>query len=245
MRYIKLMKVPFVREWGSWAVFVSSWLAALTAGLLTRPWESGRDFTLLTFLTIAGLTFLINSKNPLASVIRSKGKKKEHIVWFLFFSLTGVVLLVPFLLEGINEFWIYSLLVLSYSLLLYNGKEHHIIAELNGFAMLTLSAPIVYFTITGDLSLKLYAAVTLFFAAGIFKVRVRLKKTLFFRWLMVLYCAAACIVFYLLNISVIILLPFIENIATVIRMKEEKLKTTGYTELVKGIVFIILIGFFW
>jgi len=239
------MKVPFVREWGSWAVFVSSCLAALAAGLLTRPWESGKEFALLTVLTILGLTFLINSKNPLAAVIRSKGKKKEHTGWFLFFSLSGLILLVPFLSSGLREFWFFSLLVLTYALFLSTGREHHIIAELNGFSMLTLSAPIVYFTITGDLSLKLYAALTLFFAAGVFKVRVRLKKTLFFRWVMALYCAAACVIFYSLNISVIILLPLTENIATVIWMREEKLKTTGYTELVKGIIFIVLIAFFW
>jgi hypothetical protein len=239
------MKIPFVKEWGSWAVFVTSWLAALIAGLLTRPWETGREFVFLTILSIVGLAFLINSKNPLAAVIRSKGKKKEHIGWFLFFSIVGLLMLVPFLIKGIGEFWPFSLLIVSYSILLSNGKEHHILAELNGFAMLTLSAPIIYFAVTGDLSLKLYAAVTIFFAAGVFKVRVRIKKSLFYRWVMALYCAAACLVFYLLNIALIILLPLAENIVTAIWMREEKLKTTGYTELVKGIVFIILIGFFW
>ncbi len=239
------MKIPFVKEWGSWAVFVTSGLAALIAGFLDRPWETGRDFTSLAVLTILGLAFLINSKNPLAAVIRSKGKKKEHIGWFLFFSISGLILLVPFMIEGVGEFWPFSLLIVSYAILLFKGKEHHILAELNGFAMLTLSAPIVYFTVTGELSLKLYEAVTIFFAAGVFKVRVRIRKSLFYRWVMALYCAAACIVFYLLNISVIILLPLAENIITAIWMREEKLKATGYTELIKGIIFIILIGFFW
>jgi hypothetical protein len=239
------MKIPFVKEWGSWAVFVTSWLAALIAGLLTRPWETGREFASLAILTILGLAFLINSKNPLAAVIRSKGKQKEHIGWFLFFSTTGLLMLVPLLIEGIGEFWPFSLLIVSYSILLYKGKEHHILAELNGFAMLTLSAPIIYFAVTGELSLKLYAAVTIFFAAGVFKVRVRIKKSLFYRWAMVLYCASACLIFYLLHISLILLFPLTENIMTAIWMREEKLKTTGYTELVKGIIFIVLIGFFW
>ncbi len=242
---IYIMKIPFVKEWGSWAVFVSSCVAAIVAGFLDRPLDSSRDFTDITLLTIMGLAFLINSKNPLAAVIRSKGKKKEHVGWFMFFSIAGLLQLVPFLNQGIGAFWPFFLLIVSYSILLSKGKEHHLIAELNGFAMLTLSAPIVYFAFTGDMSLKLYAAVSLFFAAGVFKVRVKLKKTLFYRWLMVLYCAAACAAFYLLHISVIILLPFIENIAIAVWMREEKLKTTGYTELVKGIIFIILIGFFW
>ncbi len=239
------MKIPFVKEWGSWAVFVSSCIAALVAGFLDRPWDTGRDSDALTVFTIMGLAFLINSKNPLAAVIRSKGKNKEHVGWFLFFSIAGLLQLLPFLIQGFGEFWPFSLLLISYSLLLSKGKEHHLIAELNGFAMLTLSAPVVYYAFTGDMSLKLYAAVLIFFAAGVFKVRVRLRQTLFYRWLMVLYCAAACAVFYMLHISVIMLLPFIENIATAVWMREEKLKTTGYTELVKGIVFIVLIGFFW
>jgi hypothetical protein len=103
----------------------------------------------------------------------------------------------------------------------------------------------VFFTVTSELSLKLYAAVLLFFGAGIFKVRVRIRKTLKYRWIMVLYCALAVIIYYLFDIPIIILLPLIENIVAVVLMREEKLRTTGYTELIKGIVFVVLIGFFW
>ena len=88
-------------------------------------------------------------------------------------------------------------------------------------------------------------AVTLFFAAGVFKVRVRLKKNFFYRRAMVIYCAAALLVFFALAIPVILLLPLIENIISVILMREERLKTTGYTELVKGLAFIILVANFW
>jgi hypothetical protein len=239
------MKIPVVKEWGSWAVFVSSWLAALVAGLLTQPRDGERDFAGLTALTILGLTFLINFKNPLASVLRSKGKKREHVLWSLFFGVSGLALLLPFLVEGIKVFFIFSILLVSYAILLYKGNEHSLFAELNGFALLTLSAPVVFFTVTSELSLKLYAAVLLFFGAGIFKVRVRIRKTLKYRWIMVLYCALAVIIYYLFDIPIIILLPLIENIVAVVLMREEKLRTTGYTELIKGIVFVVLIGFFW
>ncbi len=239
------MKIPIVKEWGSWAVFVSSCLAALMTGLLTSPWETRGNFATGTALTILGLAFFINSKNPLASILRTKGQMKEHLLWFLFFSAAGTALLIPFLIDGFKTFSIFSVLVLIYVILLYKGKEHNLFTELNGFALLTLSAPVVYFSVTGELSLKLYAAVLLFFGAGVFKVRVRIRKTLKYRWIMALYCAAAVIFYYLLNISVIILLPLIENIISVIFMREEKLRTTGYTELIKGIMFIILIGFFW
>jgi hypothetical protein len=238
------MKVPVVKEWGSWVVFVTSCLAGLITGLQTRPWLTGRKFATVTALTVLGTAFLINAKNPLASAIRSKGKS-EHVMWLLFFTVTGLALLVPFLSEGLRAFSVFAALVACYIILLASGKEHHIAAELNGFALLTVAAPAVYFAITGKMSWKLYLAVSVFLSAGVFKVRLRLRKTPLFRWVMILYCAASLTIFSLLSISVIILLPLVENIMTAIWLREEKLRTTGNIELAKSIAFLILIGFFW
>jgi uncharacterized membrane protein HdeD (DUF308 family) len=140
----------------------------------------------------------------------------------------------------------FSPLVLSYLVLILKGKEHNLLTELNGFALLILSAPIVYFVITGELSLRLFFAVFVFFASGVFKVRARIKKTHFFRWIAVVYCAFAFIIFHsLLNISPVVLLPLVENIVSMVRMREEKLRTTGNIELIKGLVFTSLLGIFW
>ena len=239
------MKVPFVKEWGSWVVFSASCLAAVITGLMTRLWQADMTLAIKSVLTISGMFLLINSKNPLASIVRTKGEKKEHIVWFVLFSAVGLLLLTPFLISGMKHFSIFSLLVLAYVVLLKVGKEHHILAELNGFALLTLSAPIVYFVVTGEVSLRLYAAVLMFFGAGVFKVKVRLRKTVYSRTVMVLYCILSVIVFGLLNINAIILLPMAENVISSVLMKEEKLRTTGNIELVKSIVFVVLMSLFW
>ena len=77
------------------------------------------------------------------------------------------------------------------------------------------------FAVTGELSLRLYAAVFLFFGAGVFKVRVRTRKTIQYRWVMVLYCILAAAAFAVMAIPVIILLPFAENILSAIAMREE------------------------
>lgn len=238
------MRIPLVKEWGSWAVFSTSCLAGLIAGLKTQPWLSGREYGLMAALTFLGMAFLINSKNPLASAIRSHGKR-EHVLWACFFAVAGLAMLMPFLLEGFGTFVIFSVLIASYVVLLSAGREHHIITELNGFALLTISAPAIYFAVTGEMSWKLYIAVTLFFSAGVFKVRMRLRKNSFFRWAMVLYCATAAGVCLLVNISVILLLPLVENIVSAVRPGEEKLSTTGYTELAKSIVFAVLVWSFW
>ena len=238
------MKIPFVKEWGSWAVFSSSCLAGLITGLNTKPWLAGRDFAKVTVLTVIGLVFLINSKNPLASALRSRGKKR-HVRWFLFFAVTGFVFMTPFLIEAMKAFQIFALLAVTYVVLLSFGKEHHLAAELNGFALLTIAAPVVYFAVTGEMSWKLYIAVTVFFSAGVFKVRLRLRKTPLFRLVMILYCLTSAVLFYYINISLLILVPLLENIATALWLREEKLSTTGYTELAKGILFIVLTGIFW
>ncbi len=186
----------------------------------------------------------MNSKAPLALLLRT-GKRKEHLLWFLFFCLTGLALVIPFLINGISILLVSFLLALIYLVFITSGKEHYLLAELNGFALITLAAPIVYFVITGDLSWKLHIVVLTYFAAGVLKVRVRVKKTVSYRVLMILYCAAAAGLYYFINITLILLLPLIENIISVILMREERLRTTGNIELIKGAFFVVFIGFFW
>lgn len=240
-----MTKIPFVREWGSWAVLGSSSVASLIAGLLARPWESGRHFTIETILTITGLCLLVNAKNPLASLIRTRCRNTGHIFWFLVFLASGLLFMVPFLTEGMSHFIPFSLLAVSYAIFLWRGREHHVFAELNGFALLTLSAPVIYFVVTGEVSVKLYAAVTLFFGAGVFKVRMRLKKNLIFRMMMGVYCAGSLAVYYFMGVPLILLLPLSENIVSALWLRAESLRATGNIELTKSIVFVILLGFFW
>ncbi|MEF9426921.1 MAG: YwiC-like family protein [Candidatus Mariimomonas ferrooxydans] len=239
------MKIPIVKEYGSWAVFILSCSAGIIAGLLTRPWQTGKDFSVEIVLTILGLIFLINSKNPLSSAIKTKQQRQRYLLWFAVFSLCGLVLLIPFLTEGFRIFLIFSPLVLLYIVFLLFEKEHFLLSELTGFSLLTLSAPVVYFVITQEMSLRLYLVVFIFFAAGVFKVRVRIKKTSQYRWCMIIYCAASLFFFSLLNVSAIMLLPLFENVIYALWMRDEKLKTTGNIELIKGVIFIILFGFYW
>jgi hypothetical protein len=250
------MKIPVVKEYGSWAVFGSSSLAALFAGLMTSPWNTGREFSVVTVMTVLGLTFLINAKVPFSSLIRARAfiesgesgagdRNRKNLYWFLFFLICGLVLLIPFLMVGYIYFIGFTVMVISYSLLMYKGKEHHLLTEINGFALLTLSAPIIYFTVTGYVSMRLYIAVLVFFVAGVLKVRVRLKKTTAFRIAMVCYCAVSAGIFHLLDISLILLVPLIENIVSAVWPRDVKLKRVGDTELAKGIVFIVLTGLFW
>ncbi len=250
------MKIPIVKEYGSWAVFGSSCLAALWAGLMTRPWKSDREFAVITGMTILGLMLLINTKVPFSSLLRSRAftesgesdtgnQQKVNLWWFIFFMVTGLVLLAPFLIHGSRYFVGFSLFVVSYSIFMLRGREHHILAEINGFALLTLSAPITYFTVTGIISMKLYAAVLIFFAAGVLKVRMKIRKTAAYRAVMICYCIASAALFQMLDIPLILLVPLLDNVISAVWMRAEKLKTVGNTELTKGILFVVLTGLFW
>jgi len=59
------------------------------------------------------------------------------------------------------------------------------------------------------------------------------------------YCIASLPVFFLLNMPLVILAPFSENIVSAIRIRDVKLRTIGNIELVKGLIFIALLIFFW
>jgi hypothetical protein len=239
------MKIPLVKEWGSWVVFSASCLAAVAAGLSAQRLQAESSAPGTTIATIAGLFFLINTKPSLAVIIRARGTRLRPVVWFILFAATGLLLLVPFFRTGIGRFAPFLILAVSYGVFMWKGKEHHIFAELNGFALLTASAPVVYFVMTGTVSMKIYAAVFLFFAAGVLKVRVRIRKSLFYRALMIAYCAALVIIFSVLRINPVLLAPLAENVVTALWLRDEKLKTTGNIELAKSILFVVLAGTFW
>ena len=239
------MKIPFVKEWGSWVVFASSSLAAAAAAYASGTSTAVSASSSGLFRALAGMFFLINAKNPLASCIRSRFGNAVQAGWLAAFSVLGIFLLFPVLKTAVPLLAVSMIPVATYSLMLWMGKEHHITAELNGFALLALSAPIVYFVLTSEISWRIYIAVLIFFWAGVFKVRVRIRKSRFYKTVMVIYCLSAAVIYYAAGLPVIIIAPLLENIVSSIRFREQRLQTTGYTELAKSVIFVILLWRFW
>jgi len=245
MQKLLSLKIPIVKEHGSWVVFILSCVAGVITALLNKPWLTKKVSSIEVLLVILGLMFLINSKNPLSSVLKTGLRRKNHMLWFIIFSIIGIILLIPFLKAGLKLFWVFLPLIGTYIILLSAGKEHALITELNGFILLTLAAPIIYFVITNEISFKLYFAVFLFFGSGVFKVRVKIKKTFGYRMMMILYCVFVLLFFLYIGISATPLLPLLENVVFALWLREEKLRTTGNVELIKGVIFTILLGFSW
>lgn len=235
------MRVPLVKEHGAWFVFIFS----CAAGILVAKTISGYGTVFNMLLTVAGIALLINSKASLAPLVKGRRIDKTALAWTAIFITSGLFLMVPFFEKGLPHFIMFFPLVILYLFFIGVNKEHLLIAELTGFSLLAISAPIIYFMATGVLSLKLYVAVFLFFGAGVFKVRMRIKKTLFFRAVMVIYCFSILIIYFYSNIPCVLLLPLMENITNAIWFRDEKLKITGNVELVKGIIFLTLLYLFY
>jgi hypothetical protein len=239
------VKIPIVKEHGSWVVFIISCIAGIIASLTDHSLHVERGLFNEVLITVVGLALLVNSKRPLTALFRRYDREKEDLIWFLLFSLSGLALLVPFLLDGFKTFVIFSPLLIIYFIFLCFRREHDLAAEFLGFAILTLSAPVIYFVLTGRLSFRLYLAVFIFFAASVLKVRTSMKKLPLYRLSMIFYCAVSPAFFIMLGVSPYLLLPLSENVVSSVRNREERLRTLGNIELVKGVIFVLLLLIYW
>jgi hypothetical protein len=237
------MKIPVVKEHGSWVVSALSFVAGFATGAASH--RAFPDAGMLPgLLTLAGLALLINSKSPMASLLKG-ARTGKSLAWFLVFTVSGCLLLFPFMLNGFRSFVIFSPLLLLYVILLYGGRERNLLTELTGFSLLTLPAPVAYFVATGSISYRLYLAVFIYFAAGVFKVRATTRRDAVYRLLMVFYCAVCPVTYFILGLPVIVLLPLLENVFSAIWTGERPLSMIGNTEFAKGIIFVVLLIMVW
>lgn len=230
------MKNLVLREYGSWSVFIVSFLT----GVFVR--DSG-GFYSNTLPLFVGVALLINSKLHVTHWLR-QGQKKALAV-FVVHIIAGIFLLFASLGNDMLRLLSFSIIPILYLILFYKLGEHHILAELTGFATLTLSVLVSNLAVTGEIDHRLYILTFTYFASGVFKVRVQLRKTLKERIIMVLYVLSMLLLYPLLGIPVIPLLPLLENIIHSITLYRVKLRLTGWIEVAKSIVFLLLtIGYY-
>lgn len=239
------LKIPVVKEHGSWVVFLLSCLSGIIASLTKYPLHDAGENVGKTFMTAGGLALLVNAKRPLTSLLGKNGRRKENFLWFLLFCSVGLALLAPFLQNGLRPFICFSPLLIMYVGCLYIRKEHAFVAEFLGFALLTLSAPIMYFVLTGVVSTRIYLAVLVYFASGILKVRMRVRRDLRGRLSMILYCLITPAIFVALRMSPYLLIPLIDNVLSAVRNGDVNLRTLGNIEMAKGLIFCALLLVFW
>ncbi len=219
-----------LREYGSWSVLIVSFLIGLGVS---------RAFQWTVVPLFLSLCLMINSKQAFMKWVR---KRDEHTALLIFSGHLAAAAAVLVLIFRNEIVMLLPLLVVPAAYLASNriAGEHFIVTEILGFVLISLSAVLVKFLLTGGLDVRLFLGVAFYFTAGVFKVKALLQRKVRYRVLTVLYALLAVYVYYRMYIPEIILLPLAENLAAVTGIYTVRLQTTGWIEVAKSLLFLML-----
>jgi len=226
---ISLMKKYILKEYGSWGVMILSFLTGLLAGGVP---------SMKTLAAFFSLALFINAKQALTLWLRSQARNSLII----FLAETGIASVLMLMVLGADIIRFLPLVILpaAYLLLLRFSGEHAIETEVVGFLLLTLSALVARYASVGNIDLRLYSAVAVFFTAGVFKVRIQFRKGMRERISMFIYAFSAALLYLVINIPLLPLLPLMDNLLFAVALYRVRLRTAGWLEVAKGVLFLIL-----
>lgn len=225
----------FLKEYGSWSVLIVAYLIGIG---VSRAF----DWRLVPLLLALGL--LINSKQAFSKWNRGTGDRRSLVIFAAQIAVAASILIAVF---GSGIPMLLPLLIFPAAYLLSSkiAGEHFILTELLGFALISLSALLAKFLLTGGLDVRLFLGVALYFTAGVFKVKTLLLRKTRDRVLGVLYLLLSVFVYYRLHIPLIILLPLADNLLVALNPYKVKLKTTGWIEVAKSLALLgLFIAFY-
>jgi hypothetical protein len=225
-----------LKEYGSWAVLAVAFLTGLAVS---------RGFTWKAAPLFFALALLINSKQPFTRWIRRKEKNGTDLaVLFAHLAPATVILLALF---GSDVPRLLPLLVFPIAYLLMNrfAGEHFVLTELSGFALISLAAVLAKFVVTGGIDVRLFIAVASYFMAGVFKIKALLLGKPVDRALTAVSVVCAALVYRGFHVQLIILLPLLDNLLVAAIPYKVRLRTTGWIEVAKSLLFLSLMIVFF
>ena len=233
------MKVPEARryilgEYGSWGVLLMSSAAGIAA--------SGRA-GLASLSAFLGVCLAVNSKQAFAIWNREKasGVSQSAVIFFVQ-AVAASVILMASLGRSLLLLLPAAAVPLLYFLSLRLKGEHALITEASGFMSLALASLAVRAASDDQIDYRLYAAVAAFFVAGVFRVRLQLKKTSAARNVLALYVVGAALLYYCLGLPLLLLVPLLDDLVFAILVYKVGLKATGRIEMLKGIAFVAIMA---
>ncbi len=228
------IKGYFLKEYGSWSVLITAYLIGLIVS---------RVFSWLVIPLFVALALFINSKQAFTRWVRGRGKG----ALFVFLGQLAAASAILILIFGSDVPRLLPLLVFPAAYLILNrlAGEHFILTEVLGFALISLAAVLAKFAITNGIDVRLFVGVALYFTAGVFKVKTLLLKKTGDRVLTLLYVLFTIIVYRGFHIPFIILLPLVDNVVAAVTLYRVKLQTTGWIEVAKSILFLVLMSLFY
>lgn len=226
-----------LKEYGSWCVAVLCYLAGLCVGS-----QFGPD----AVAVFAAVILCVNSKQALTHWLRSKRRdSRESLAVFVSQIMIAALLVGTATWDSLTAFLPFLVMPVAYLLLLFLMGEHFILTEITGFFLIAVAAPLAEFASSGLIDVKLYIAVAVFFAAGVFKVRLQFTGRGVYRLLMVAYVVLVSYVYHFLDLSLVPLLPLFDNLVFAAAPYKVRLRTAGRLEVVKGVLFVALIAAVW
>lgn len=229
------MKRYVLKEYGSWGVM----LLAFAAG----PVVAGR-FSIRACAALLALALFINSKQALTVWMRSAAAERWiPLTVFLVHMVLAATVMSKVAENNIPQLLPYAGIPLAYLLCLKLLGEHALTTEVLGFVLLSLSSLIGKFAVSGDIDPRLFLAVAVFFTAGVFKVRIQFRKEMRYRVMMIAYLAGSAVLYITFGLPLLLLIPLIDNVLFALILYRVGLSTTGWLEVVKGLVFLVLLAF--
>jgi hypothetical protein len=224
-----------LKEYGSWSVLTIAYLI----GLLVS-----REFEWEAIPVFVSLALLINSKQAYMKWVRKPATRKPLAIFLGQIIVAAVIFLVVF---KSDVPMLLPLLVFPAAYFVANrvAGEHFVLTEVLGFVLISLAAVLAKFLVTGGLDVRLFVAVALYFAAGVFKVKILLQKRTQERVLMALSVFLSVIIYRAFHLPVVILLPLVDNLVVAARPYEVKLQTTGWIEVGKSLLFLALMAAYY
>ena len=225
----------FLKEYGAWSVLTVAFLIGLGVSR-AYPWQA-----IPLFLALG---LLINSKQAYTRWVRKTDGRKSLLIFLGQIAIAALLLMAIF---GRNIPLLLPLLIFPAVYLLMNrfAGEHFVVTELLGFALLSLAAVLAKFLVVEGVDVRLFVATALYFTAGVFKVKAVLLKKTRDRVLTVLYVLFGLYAYRRFHIAAIVLLPLLENIVMAVTLYKVRLQTTGWIEVVKSLIFLGLMIFFF
>jgi hypothetical protein len=225
----------FLKEYGAWSVLTVAFLIGLGVSR-AYPWQA-----IPLFLALG---LLINSKQAYTRWVRKTDGRKSLLIFLGQIAIAALLLMAIF---GRNIPLLLPLLIVPAVYLLMNrfAGEHFVVTELLGFALLSLAAVLAKFLVVEGVDVRLFVATALYFTAGVFKVKAVLLKKTRDRVLTVLYVLFGLYAYRRFHIADIVLLPLLENIVMAVTLYKVRLQTTGWIEVVKSLIFLGLMVFFF
>jgi len=229
------VKGYLLKEYGSWSVLIVAYLIGIGVS---------RAFTWTLIPLFVALGLLINSKQAYTKWTRRPEDRKSLMIFAGQIAIAALILLAVFVAD-IPMLLPLLIFPVAYLLMSRFAGEHSVLTEMLGFTLISLSAVLAKFLLTGGLDVRLFVGTALYFTAGVFKVKAMLMKKKKDRVLTALYVVFTALVYHRMHIPRIILLPLVDNLIVSAFPYKVRLQTTGWIEVAKSLIFLSLFIYYY